>query len=234
MSGTLMLVGNPAKRRKARSAKQRANDKRLGAMARGRGRPRKARAATRRRASTRVVAVAAPRRRRSTVRRSVRRYASRANAGYRLGGIVPMVKNAGAGAAGAVAVDIAFGLVQTYLPASFQSQTDASGSPNYMYYLAKSGTAIGIGMLGKKVLGKYAPALVMGSLIVTFHQLLRGFVQGTGMNIPLGAALMPGRQIPPLPISQALRGGVGRVGYYPQRAGVGAYVSAGSREMMMR
>lgn len=232
MSGTLMLVGNPAKRRKSRKAPSAAQKRARAAFAAA-ARSTKAAPARRRRRSARASVSTVVRRARRSVSPRVRRYARRANAGYRLGGIIPMVKNAGAGAAGAVAVDIGFGFIAQYLPVSMQSQTDSSGAPNYMYYLAKSGVAIGIGMVGKKVLGKYAPALVMGSLIVTFHQLLRGFVQNSGVNVPLGY-YAPGRQLPPLPNAQNLsgRGNIGK--YLPNGSTMGKYVSAANREMMMR
>jgi len=232
MSGTLMLVGNPkrrAKSRKAPSAAQKRARANFAAMARARS---TATASRRRRSVSTVVRRVARRVRRSVSPRVVRRYASRANAGYRLGGVVPMLKNAAVGAAGAVAVDVAYGFIGQYIPASMQSPTDSSGSPNYMYYMGKGALAIGIGMIGRRVLGRYAPALVMGSMIVTIHQLLRGFVQSSGVNIPLGDAMNPGRVLPPLPVSQNLRGMRG-VGFYPGQ-NIGSYVSAASREMMQR
>lgn len=233
---TLMLVGNPAKKR--RSAKQRANDKKLGQMARARAASKKRR--TRKAAPAAVApAAVAPRRRRAvaTIRRRVRRYASRANAGYRLGGVVPMVKNAGVGAIGAIGVDVAYGFAQPYLPAMVQTPINADGGINFAYYVAKGGAAIGIGMLGKRLLGRYAPAVVMGSLIVTMHELTKLFLASSGVSVPMGAGYNPARTLPPLPAAQNLRQYLPR-GTSPQMqprgVGMGAYISAGRREMLAR
>lgn len=96
-------------------------------------------------------------------------------AGLSVNSIMGMTKDAAIGAVGALAVDVAYGYVKGWLPASMQSPNDATGSVNPMYFLAKGGVAVLLGVLGKKLTNK-AGHMAQGSLTVTMYDLLKGFV----------------------------------------------------------
>lgn len=150
-------------------------------------------------------------------------------AGLSMGSITSLAKGALIGAAGAVAVDVAFGYAKSVLPASMQSPVDVSGNMNPMYFLAKGGVAVLLGVLGKKIT-RQAGKMAEGSLTVTMYDALKGFVPASialGYVSP-GAVLQGHRQSSlPRPVNRPqVAQYVG--GYDPSsarmREGMGQYV----------
>ena len=226
--GTLLVVGNPArKRRKSRKAASPAQLRARAAFAA------RARAGSRKRRNT-VRANPAPtsnpirRRRRSAGAVSRRRVRRNPIGGSLLRGIVPQLKDAAIGAGGAVAVEIAYGYAKPYLPDMVQEPVSTTGGLNPAYYAAKGALAIALGIVARKALGAKAARMVEGSLTVTMHDAAKQFIAGSGMGITLGAAA---QQLPPLPVSRRLRGDMGEYVSGPRnRSNMGEYVSAGARE----
>lgn len=222
MSSLLLIHPNP--RKKKRSAAQRAATAKMIAANRASKRGR--------RKSAVATVSAAPKRkyRRSTVRRATRaarRYSRRAGAmlrGFNTGGIVPMVKNAGIGAAGAIGVDIAYGAASKFLPDSVKSPMAADGGMNYAYYAAKGALAIGVGMIaGKVVSPSIASKMAEGSLTVTLHDAMKALIPAD--SVPMGYASS----------ARIARGGnVRRLSEYVRNAPSAAIVGnrSRSREMM--
>ncbi|HJW55871.1 MAG TPA: hypothetical protein VJ577_11405 [Burkholderiaceae bacterium] len=167
MSGELLLI-NPRKRKTARkSATRKTKTKRH---------------AKRRSSSVVVMANPAPRRRRSRlsalrtkVKRASRKYRRNPAPKLSINSITAMAKDAAIGAAGALAVDVAFGYAKTALPASMQEPTATDGSINPMYFAAKGGLAVLVGVLGAK-LTKHAGHMAAGSLTVSAYEVMRTFV----------------------------------------------------------
>lgn len=243
MSQELLLIGNPAKRRKSRKtrsvAQRRATAKMLAA-----NRGRRARRAP-------VRALSNPVRHRRRARRSVsvsRRRTRRNPIGSgSLRGIVPMLKAAGLGGAGAFVTDVAYGYAQPYLPAAFQTPLPGSGL-NVTYYLGKGAFTVALGMLAKRALGVRSGIMTEGALAVLAHGAIKDLAGSAGVSLPMG--YMPGgRVIPPLPISQNLRGlrkyvgagggavpmiGAGNVNTLFGGSQMAKYVSAGQRETILR
>jgi hypothetical protein len=229
----LLLVGNPARRRKTRSAAQKRATAKMLAANRS-----KRHAAPKRKRARSIVAVTsnpAPRRRRASVKRVAKRRARRnpISTSLSIRSITAQLKNAGIGAAGALGVDVAYGFASGYLPDMVKSPLDATGKPNYAYYAAKGLAAIGIGMAAKKLIGaNRAAQLVEGSLTVTAHDLMKQLVTSNFAGVTLGYA-SPARQMPFVPQSQALNG----VGTYLSNSQVAnrnlnAYVPQSQREVL--
>lgn len=194
MSQLLLIHPNPKKRRgkKRRSAAQRAATARMLAAnprSSGSGRKRK----YRRSAVGRV-------------RRSVRRYSRRAGRSLRsfsVSGVVPMVKNAGMGAAGALGVDIAYGAASRFLPAAVLSPIGADGKMNYAYYAAKGAAAVALGVLAGKVISPTAAhKMAEGSLTVTLYDAVKSMIPAG--SVPMGYASS----------AQIARGNVRRISEY--------------------
>lgn len=235
---SLLLVGNPAKRRKSRkprTAAQRAATAKMLAANRARKNPAKRRKARTASAAKPVIRYRT-RARKNPARRRARR--NPISGGLNMRSIVAQLKNAGIGAAGAIGVDVGFGFVQSYLPEAVQAPVDAAGNMNPAYYAAKGATAIVAGLLAKRLIGSARAAqMVEGSLTVTMHDAAKQFLAGNVPSLTLGAYAPGGRQLPSLP------SGLGRVGMQISRRpavangslrGVGSYISASSREMMPR
>lgn len=242
----LLLIGNPARRRKTKrkttGAKRRPSAAQLrarakfAAMSRSRAKARRASTSTTRsnpivKRRRHVAKRAAPARVHHK-RRTRRNPARRSVGGVSSASIMSALKSAGLGAGGAIAVDALFGFAQSYLPASLATDKDASGATQYGYYVAKGALAFGAGMLAKKAIGAAKAAhMVQGSLTVTLHDLAKNFLTtnvpsvtlgkypGVPVPMPQGLRGMPGgRVLPPLPASQSLR----------------AYTSGATREAMLR
>lgn len=184
MSNLLLIHPNPRKKR--RSAAQKAATAKMLAANRAKRRGRRSATAT-------VSATPKRKYRRSVIRRAksaTRRYSRRAGAmlrGFSTGGIVPMVKNAGIGAAGAIGVDIAYGAASKFLPDSVKSPMAADGGMNYAYYAAKGALAIGVGMIaGKVVSPSIASKMAEGSLTVTLHDAMKAMIPAD--SVPMGYA----------------------------------------------
>lgn len=196
-----LLIVNPSvrpskrkgvrKMAKRRTAKQVAATRKLVAMNRARKsgsvvktrRRRKARASNPAPLKYRSV-----RRKVMSVRR--RRSARRRNpiGGFSLGALTSLMKDGAIGATGALAVDLAMGYIP--LPAIMVSRKTESGGVNYVYYLTKAVAAVGVGALGKKVIGRSAETAAMGAMVVNFYDLFRSLM-------PAGVSLgyvSPGRR----------------------------------------
>jgi hypothetical protein len=125
------------------------------------------------------------------------------------------------GAGGAVVFDVMYGYMQPYLPAAFQT--------GYMNILAKGAVAVGLGMVGMRVLGRERGRVMMlGALTVTAYSALRSAV--AGMGIP---GLSGYSDYTPYPMGAYIQGptgtpgiqGFGRLGYVSPAAVVGPTLS---------
>lgn len=182
---TLMLISNPVKkgskkmatRRKPRTAAQKRATAKLVASNRKRrsaGSSPAAPARRRRRTSVRTAAKRTYHRARraagSAIRRHRRSHASAHRAGF---GIVHLLKQAGAGAVGALAVD----LVYSKLPIPVSMKSGNVGA------VVKAGVTIGLGVLaGKMVNRQLAHGATVGALTVQLHEVLKNFAGGFGLN----------------------------------------------------
>lgn len=168
-----MLLINPRKRRRAAPKKRRASSTRR-----------------RRRNPVTVITRAAPVRRRRVARRranpirSVRRVMRRRRRnpiGLGSGGsIMTMLKSAAVGGAGAIAVDLAMGQINKFLPASMMK---TPGKPG-VYEIVKVAATIALGKMLSKPTRGLSQKMAAGSLVVQAHELLKQFVP-TG-SMPLG------------------------------------------------
>ena len=167
----LMLI-NPRKRkasRKPRTAAQKAATRKMLAANRSRRRPA--------RSSHAAPAHNPIRRKRRTLRALAhhtgpRRRARRNPIGLSAGGIMGNVMASVEGAAGAIAVDYAMGMVGTMLPASL-----ATGYANAAVRIAAAAL---LGTFGKKFLGRTAEKMAVGSMTVTSYLALRDMLGASG------------------------------------------------------
>lgn len=203
--GQLMLI-NPKKRRKTRTAAQkRATAKMVSANR------------SRRRTKPRLASNPAPvrRRRRTTSVAAVKRRSSRRIRRNPIGfsGITGSLMNAGIGAVGAIAVDTAF----SFLPIPLDFKVGYKGAA------AKAALALGVGIFGGKIIGKdTAGKLAAGSLTVIAYDLVKGLMPvtvpttvgyvGSGMysgDLPNMGEYVPG----------------GDFGFDSSNAGMGEYIN---------
>lgn len=198
---SLLLVGNPRRRRAAA--------KRNPQRTKARRNTAKRRTAKRHSAPVAVAANPVRRHRRARARHNpVHRRRTRRNPIHSGGlrSITATLKSAAVMAGGAVGVDVAFGFVKDYLPASIASPVDtANGGPNYGYYAAKGAFAIGAGMLLRRFLHGNATRVAEGSLVVTLHDLAKQVIATNATTVPMGRfippqinriAMNPGRTVP--------------------------------------
>lgn len=158
------MLLNPSKRKKPRTAAQKAATKRLVALNKHKH------VAPAKKRATRTITVKS-----NPVRRRRRLAAGASSAkGLVKAAIVPAAM-AGAGALG---LDIVMGYVNKYLPANMQSGTGGT--------IAKLGGAVVLGMIiekaGKKELAKQ---VMVGSMTVTIHDLLKSYFQTSMPTVPL-------------------------------------------------
>lgn len=176
MSARMLLI-NPRRRRKSSSRKTRSPAQRaatarmLAGLRASRGYRRNP--SKRRRSATTAVSVA-----RSSPRRARRaRRSSGGGSSVRMSGILHSAKslamNGAIGAGGALTVDIAMGFAQKVLPATMTAPLNSDGSINYMYYAAKGGLALALGVFGRKLLPGYASRMAEGSFTVLAYELGR-------------------------------------------------------------
>ncbi len=162
-----------------RSAAQKRNDRRLGAMARKRSRakPRKTkisktvrkRKSPRRSPTKTVIRYRNPRKR---VMRNPRRRTAR------VGVIMKTMPVAATAAVGAVGLDVMMGYLNQFLPANF-----ATGALNSV---AKGVGAIVLGMAVERVAGKrVGEQVIVGGMTVTMHSLLKELVATNAPQVPL-------------------------------------------------
>ena len=158
-------------------------------------------------------------RRNPSARASVYR-ARTAMRGLSSSSLMSMIKTAGIGAAGAVLNDIAFGYLGPMLPTSFQTPIDPSTSGmNPLYYMAKGGLAIGLGIAARKM-SRSAGAMAEGALTVTAYELIKAMVPS---GITMGAYVNPRAQVQIAQQAQARRIGM-------SRQSMGAYIPMQQRE----
>jgi len=209
--GALWAV-NPSKRRKKhRSAAQRAATRKMLAANRSR---------FRRNPSKKHVAVEEPRAKRKYTKRRAkrggkimrrarglyRRHASR----FTSGAITALLKNGAIAGGGAVLVDIGMGYASGMLPASMATPTDSNGALQWGYVGAKAGLALLLGTLGKRIMpAEIAGTMAEGALTVLSYQLIRPMVPA---SLKLG-------YINPAPVANRTQA----VGAYVR--GAGAYAS---------
>lgn len=165
-----LLLVNPRRRKRKKSST---------ARRKRRAAPR----ASRRRRRRSVAVIAAPRRRRR--RRSVSRLRRRRNPSFRGGSIrgvinsfQPSVKAGLVGALGGLGLDVLLGQANRFLPPSL-----ATGWGRMAVKLA---AALGVGIIGGKVLRGKGAALTVGAMTVTLHEILRAQVGTMVPSLPLG------------------------------------------------
>jgi len=236
MSEVLLL--NPAKRRKARrknpSAAQLRARARFAAAARARSRAANPARKRRRNPAPAYAALANPAPRRRRARRSaIRSYraASRRRrnpislgSSLNLNAIMGMAKEAAVMGAGAVAMDIGYGYVSKYLPASMQAGpgTVSVGS------VVKLGLTATAGRLLSKATRGLSNKAAIGAMTVQFRDIVSGMV-------PAGVMSGVGYSVPARVINRSARIGPNGVGMYtrpgsqsPLLSGVGRYTAPGS------
>lgn len=206
-----------AARKKPRTAAQKAATRKMIAANRKRRAPvRRAparRAAPKRRRRAPAAASAAPRRRRAAPRRRAHRISSQraaSHAGrvlrYRrpnpIDGLVDNLTTSAVGVGGALLLDVALGLVP--LPAALTT--------GMMGPVVKVAGAVGLGMLGSKLLGrKRGNELAVGALTVNLYQIVRPLLAG---KVPGLSGYVDGYELLP----------DGTVGYISSGQQVGEYV----------
>lgn len=211
----LLLVSNPKRRRKAkhhRKGRMPAGLRKYWAAKRaggGKKRHRRRAKASHKRAHRRpagarsamgyTVGTRKIRRRKLNPHR--RRYSRRRNPSLRglTGQIMPTIKAGAWGAAGALGLDVVWGLVTANLPSVAAYLTNP-----YVTFLAKSAGAVGVGTLGGKVARGKGRELAVGAMTVVTHDFLKSLmvqmaptIFGPGGSLALGSYLsgqdyMPG------------------------------------------
>lgn len=189
--------------------------------------PRKRRATKRKTATSRKRrtykrASAAPatsivRRRRSALRGVARRSRRVRRNPIGVNGIVGMVTDAGIGAAGAIGVDLLFNALP--LPVSLKAGHAGTA--------AKAATAILVGTVGKKVLGRTAEKLAAGALVVQAYQLLQSFMPISAPSLGFVNAGMNAGYMPQSTMGMELDGlgeYVGQPAYSYNGSSMGEYV----------
>lgn len=177
-----LLLMNPAHRprrrksRKHRTAAQRAATRRLVAFNRARRRSGSASANPRRRRHHNPVAIHHRRRVRrhnpAHVMHHRRRHRRHNPAmGITMRSVGSLVQDGLVGAGGALAVDITTGFLP--LPAMLKSPANADGSTNWLYYATKTGIALLVGTFGRRLFGRFAHPMAVGSMTVTAYGLAR-------------------------------------------------------------
>lgn len=209
----LLLINPRKRRRKAKKAKRRArrNPVSMRAVTRRASNPRR-----RRRARRNPVSYAAVSRRARALGNPRRR---RRNPSFRMGGIfsglVPMIRDAAIGAAGAVAVDLAMGQVNRYLPAAVQVVPGRVGAGDAV----KAVITVALGKLLARPTRGMSNKMAAGALTVQAHGIIKQFLPATlTAAMPVSYA-SPARIVP----------GSNRIG--PNT--VGAYVRPGSASPLL-
>jgi len=181
-----MLLINPRKRRATRKAAKRPTAKR--------------------RVIRRKNPIEAMKRRRNPVAAMRRRVMRRRNPIAMGGGYMTAIREALMGGAGAVAMDVVFGQVNRFLPATLQKTAGTIGAGDAV----KAVLTVFIGQALNKVTRGFSRKAAQASLTVQAHDIIRSFVPAT---VALGSV---GYATPAFPVQ-----GTNRVG--PIRQGVNAY-----------
>lgn len=199
-----MLLINPAKRRragakrrKAPSAKQRANWTRFAKAAKARANPAK-RAYGRKRRARRANPAS------TVVRRAVRRMTRRTHARRRnpisMGGsglfnlrsYLTPIKDAAVMGAGAVAVDVGFSYINRYLPASMQVNPGAIGAGDAV----KAVLTVALGKLLSKPTRGLSQKAAMGSLVVQMRDITMKVLPASMLPVAGLGFVTAGRVVP--------------------------------------
>lgn len=181
----MLLLGNPRRRRRSHAKRRRAHKRRshrkMTAKQLQYFGPRRRRASRRRSSARREVVVMNPSRRSRRVARRARRHL-----GSLKSGAMSLLKTGFGLGAGAVAVDVGYGLLGNVLPASVTSKVDATtGNVNWLYYATKGAVALGIGVYGRRFIpGGFALKMAEGSFAVMAYELIRGLIPAG--SVPLG------------------------------------------------
>lgn len=216
-----MLLINPRRRRKSAKKARRST---ASGTRRRRASPKRRRNPI---ATTTVSAVR--RRRRNPIRKASRSTRRRRNpiGGGKLtsSGIMNMVKDALVGGAGAIAVDMAMGQLNAYLPASLRRVPGTVGVGDAV----KAGVTVVLGTLLSKATKGLSRKMAAGALTVQATDILRTFVPaGMTLGYVNPALVAPGT----MRVGPSYRPGAG-VGMYargstPLLNGVGMYAGGGS------
>lgn len=218
-------------KKKGRSAKQRANDKRLGAMARARARGGSSKRKSSRGGGTTTVVVAAaaprkaPRKKQSSARKTPKKKSSRRRStprGMRFGGsggivnqAIGMAKDGAIMGVGALAIDVAMGQVNKFLPTGWDTPMDGT-EVNHKNAAVKAALSVGIGYVGQRFLPasmrQMALKAAVGALTIQAYTVAKGTL-GTYLpdSMPLGYVPMPRQQmrgpaVPMIPLSVSPQG----------------------------
>lgn len=184
MSELILINPRRVKRRKSRKGRMPAGLRRYwAAKRRGSSAPRRRRrrhvarvgAVVRRRRRRRAVMGPVRRRRANPRRRSHRRYVVRRRAHRRhrnprmLGGVMHTVVPAATGAVGGLVLDVVYGKISPMLPAFLQTGIPA--------FAAKTGAAIGLGMLAGRFVGRErAKVATIGAVTVMFYGMMKSYL----------------------------------------------------------
>ena len=226
-----MLLLNPRKRARRAAKKSRKSSRRRNPVPAGLARYM---AAKSKRRTISAVARRVRRRRSNPSLRAVSRVVRRRRRNpISLGGsgrsMLAMIKSAMIGGAGAVAVDVAMGQLNRFLPATLQRTPGKVGIGDAV----KAAITVVLGRLLAKPTRGLSQQMAAGALTVQAHQLLAGFVPASmtlGYGVPARVVNMSNRVGP-------IRNGNPAVGAY-QRPGstplLSAYLRPGSTPMLNR
>jgi hypothetical protein len=157
------------KRRKHRTAAQRAATRRMISARRGHRRVRLSGRKGKRRVS--MTYSINPRHHRRRYRRNPR-FGAMFKGGA--GGVVGLLKTGVIGGAGAVLTDVLMGYTSKVLPASFATPQDASGNVQFGYFGVKAALALLLGTQGRRFMpAPIATNLAEGALTVMAYQFIR-------------------------------------------------------------
>lgn len=184
----ILLIGNPGKRGKKKRKMSALQAKYFGKRAK----PTTSRRKRRRKinpsshAKRRVIHhFAGPKKvRRRRINPSVRARRRHRNPSLRgaMGSAMPMLKAGAIGATGALGLDLLWGYGKSYLPASI------AGSPLAQYAVKLIG-AIGVGMIGNKLLKGRGREMAVGATTVVLHDALKAQLQSSFPTLQLGEYL---------------------------------------------
>lgn len=152
--------------------------------------------------------IAAVKRRRNPIAAMRRRVHRRRNPIAMGGGYMTAIREALMGGAGAVAMDVVFGQVNKFLPATLQKTAGTVGAGDAV----KAVLTVFIGQALNKATKGFSRKAAQASLTVQAHDIIKSFVPA---NIALGGV---GYATPAFPVQ-----GTNRVG--PIRQGINAYTS---------
>lgn len=225
-----MLLLNPRKRARRAAKKSRKSSRRRNPVPAGLARYM---ASKRKRRTISAVARRVRRRRSNPSLRAVSRVVRRRRNPISLGGsgrsMLAMIKSAMIGGAGAVAVDVAMGQLNRFLPATLQRTPGKVSIGDAV----KAAITVVLGRLLAKSTRGLSQQMAAGALTVQAHQLLAGFVPASmtlGYGVPARVVNMSNRVGP-------IRNGNPAVGAY-QRPGstplLSAYLRPGSTPMLNR